>query len=198
MLFQYDARAMGTIGVNVAIFRAGEILLTQRQDFHVWCMPGGHLEPGETFPQAAKREVQEETGIDVRVSRLVGIYSRPRWGEYHIAVFVADVLGGGHTKQPREVIDMRFFGPDELPDALLIGQGQRIMDAFDGREGLCRLEDYDLPFGSVIERKELVRLRQESGLSRQEFYLRHFAPAEARGNELEVGSEALEPPDSSS
>src|SRR5579859_5110981 len=135
MGLQYDARTMETIGVNVAIFREGEILLTQRQDFHVWCMPGGHLEPGETFPQAARREVQEETGIDVRVSRLIGIYSRPRWGMYHIAVFVADVVGGGQVGQPGEVIDMRFFGPDELPDALLIGQRQRIMDAFSGREG---------------------------------------------------------------
>lgn len=187
---------MGTLGVNVAIFRDGQILLTQRQDFHVWCMPGGHLDPGESFPQAARREVQEETGIDVRVSRLVGMYSRPRWGEYHIAVFVADVVGGGRATQRGEVIDMRFFSPDELPDALLIGQRQRIMDAFDGREGLCRLEDYDLPFGSIMERGELHRLWQQSGLSRQEFYLRHFAPVEARGSTLEVGSEALELPDS--
>jgi 8-oxo-dGTP pyrophosphatase MutT (NUDIX family) len=180
---------METIGVNVAIFRAGEILLTQRKDFHVWCMPGGHIEPGETFPQAARREVQEETGIDVRVSRLVGIYSRPRWGAYHIVVFVADVVGGGQVRQPGEVIDMRFFGRDQLPDALLIGQRQRIMDAFSGREGLCRLEDYDVPFGSVMGRREIDRLRRESGLSRLEFYVRHFLPVEARGGTLEVGSE---------
>lgn len=187
---------METIGVNVAIFREGEILLTQRQDFHVWCMPGGHLEPGETFPQAARREVQEETGIDVRVRRLVGIYSRPRWGMYHIAVFVADVVGGGQVGQPGEVIDMRFFGPDELPDVLLIGQRQRIMDAFSGREGLCRLEEYDLPFGAVMGREELHLLRRESGLSRREFYVRHFLPVEARGSTLEVGSEASVQPDS--
>ncbi len=188
--------AMETIGVNVAIFREGEILLTQREDFHVWCMPGGHIEPGETFPQAARREVREETGIDVKVSRLVGIYSRPRWGAYHIAVFVADVVGGGQVRQPSEVIDMRFFRPDELPDPLLIGQRQRIMDAFSGREGLCRLEDYDVPFGSMMERKELYRLRHESGLSRHEFYVRHFLPVESRGSTLEVGTGASVPPDS--
>jgi 8-oxo-dGTP pyrophosphatase MutT (NUDIX family) len=187
---------MGILGVNVAIFRDGQILLTQRDDFHVWCMPGGHIEPGETFPQAAKREVQEETGIYVQVTKLVGIYSRPRWGEYHIAVFVADALRGGHAKQPREVTDMRFFGPDELPDALLIGQRQRIMDAFSGGEGLCRLENYGLPFGSFIQRDELYRLRDESGLSRQQFYLHHFAPEEVRESELEVGSEARVQPDS--
>jgi hypothetical protein len=48
----------------------------------------------------------------------------------------------------------------------------------------------------MIERDELYRLRHESGLSRQEFYLRQFSPAEARGSELEVGSEALAQPDS--
>lgn len=178
---------MGTLGVNVAIFRGGEILLTQREDFHVWCMPGGHVDPGEIFPQAAVREVQEETGIAVELSHLVGLYSRPRWGEYHIAVFVADVLHGGRTTQPEEVIDSRFFGPDELPDALLIGQRQRIMDAFRGREGVCRLENYDVPFGSLMEREELYRIRDESGLSRQEFYRRHFVPLEGRGSESEVG-----------
>lgn len=47
---------IGTLGVNVAVFRAGKILLTKREDFHVWCMPGGHVDPGETFPESAQLE----------------------------------------------------------------------------------------------------------------------------------------------
>ena len=45
-------------------------------------------------------------------------------------------------------------------------------------------------------RREIDRLRRESGLSRLEFYVRHFLPVEARGSALEVGSEASVQPDS--
>ncbi len=65
--------------------------------------------------------MQGETGLDVALTRLVGIYSRPRWGEYHIGVFAGEVIGGIERKQPGEVIEIHLFGPDELPDALPIG-----------------------------------------------------------------------------
>jgi len=179
---------MGTIGVNVAVFRDGKILLTKRDDYHVWCMPGGHMDPGETFPRAARREVQEETGLEVALTRLVGIYSRPRWGEYHIVVFAGEVIGGVERKQPGEVTEIDLFGPDELPEALLIGQRQRINDAFSGKQGVCRLEEYALPFGHPMERHELYGLRDASGLSRQAFYHRYFSAIEGEGSVLEVGS----------
>ncbi len=186
---RYHARTMGTIGVNVAVFRDGRILLTKREDYHVWCMPGGHIDPGETFPRAARREVREETGLEVAVTRLVGIYSRPRWGDYHIVVFAGEVIGGVERRQPEEVVEIELFGPDELPDALLIGQQQRIHDAFSGTQGVCRVEEYALPFGRPMERRELYRLRDASGLSRQAFYRRYFSAVEGEGSVLEVGSD---------
>jgi len=185
---RYHARAMGTIGVNVAVFIDGRILLTKRDDYHVWCMPGGHLDPGETFPQAARREVREETGLEVALTSLVGIYSRPRWGEYHIVMFASEVIGGVERKQPGEVIEIGLFSPDDLPDALLIGQRQRIHDAFSDAQGVCRVEEYALPFGRPMERRELYSLRDASGLSRQGFYRRYFSAVEGEGSALEVGS----------
>ncbi len=182
---------MGTIGVNVAVVRDGRILLTKREDYHVWCMPGGHLDPGETFPQAGRREVQEETGLEVALTRLVGIYSRPCWGEYHIVVFAAEVIGGVERKQPGEVMELGLFGPDEIPDALLIGQRQRIHDAFTGKQGVCRVEEYALPFGHHMERHELYGLRDASELSRQAFYRRYFSAVEGEGSVLEVGSSGI-------
>jgi hypothetical protein len=77
-------------------------------------------------------------------------------------VFAADVVGGTERRQAEEVIDMGFFGPHELPHALLIGQRPRIMDAFAGYEGVCRLEDFGLPFGSLVEREELLRCSPEN------------------------------------
>ncbi|MFW5692097.1 MAG: NUDIX domain-containing protein, partial [Chloroflexota bacterium] len=46
------------MGANVAIIRGDEILLTRREDFEVWCLPGGLTEPGESLAQTARREAR--------------------------------------------------------------------------------------------------------------------------------------------
>lgn len=55
----------------------GEILLERRSDNGRWGMPGGVQEIGEGITQTVVREVREETGIDVEVTGLVGIYTDP-------------------------------------------------------------------------------------------------------------------------
>ncbi len=54
-----------------------KVLLTQRADNGRWCLPGGVMESGESAAEACKREVLEETGLKVRATRLVGVYSNP-------------------------------------------------------------------------------------------------------------------------
>jgi ADP-ribose pyrophosphatase YjhB (NUDIX family) len=56
----------------------GRILLHRRQDNNKWALPGGKMELGETIAGCAVREVKEETGLDVEVTRIVGIYSDPK------------------------------------------------------------------------------------------------------------------------
>jgi ADP-ribose pyrophosphatase YjhB (NUDIX family) len=53
------------IGVNIAIFQDNRLLLTQREDFEVWRLLGGVIEPGETLAAAAMRDAKEEIGLDV-------------------------------------------------------------------------------------------------------------------------------------
>jgi 8-oxo-dGTP diphosphatase len=55
-----------------------EVLLHKREDFRVWALPGGGIEPGESWEEAAIRETFEETGYHVRIERLVGEYWRPQ------------------------------------------------------------------------------------------------------------------------
>ena len=53
------------------------ILMTQREDNNRWCLPGGGMDAGESAAEACVREVLEETGLEARVTRLIGIYTTP-------------------------------------------------------------------------------------------------------------------------
>ncbi len=67
------------VGCSAVIFdeKREKVLLTQRMDNGLWCLPGGHMESGESAAEACEREVWEETGLKVRAARLLGVYSNP-------------------------------------------------------------------------------------------------------------------------
>jgi len=56
----------------------GRIALVKRKDNELWALPGGGMELGESIEQGAVREVKEETGLDVEVVGLVGVYTNPQ------------------------------------------------------------------------------------------------------------------------
>jgi ADP-ribose pyrophosphatase YjhB (NUDIX family) len=177
------------IGVNIAVFEDGKVLLTRREDFWVWCLPGGHVDPYESFAQAAVREVREEVGLEVELTRLVGLYSRPEWsnGIYHLALFAARPIGGSITPDPHEVVEAAYFDLDQLPAGLMIGQQQRILDAASGVGGsLARREVICYPPDLPIPRRELYAVRDQSGLAPAEFYARHFSVLETTPGVIEV------------
>ncbi len=57
---------------------AGELLMVHRTDNGLWALPGGGHDLGESIADTVVREVREETGIDVEVTRLIGLYTNPR------------------------------------------------------------------------------------------------------------------------
>ncbi len=113
------------IGVNVVLFdAAGRVLLTQRRDNALWCLPSGHMNLGETVTDAGIRETAEETGLHIAVDDISGVYSDPwltlRIGfglRYHIVKFVVrgHVTGGALRRETDETLDAGWFGPDDLP-----------------------------------------------------------------------------------
>ncbi len=118
------------IGATIAIIEEGKVLLTKREDFEVWCLPGGQVDPGESMADAAVREAREETGLEVELTRLVCLSSRSGGGsDVHMPIFAARVAGGTLSPQVDEVIDIGYFSADELPDDLMPWHRQPALDA---------------------------------------------------------------------
>ena len=119
-----------TIGVFAILFDAdGRVLLCHRRDLDLWNLPGGGLEPGETPWDGVAREVEEETGLQVAVDRLAGIYSKPEVDEI-VFSFVCRVVGGALA--PTDEADrLEYFALDGLPQNTSRKQVERIRDAAD-------------------------------------------------------------------
>ncbi|MHB8625037.1 MAG: NUDIX domain-containing protein [Aggregatilineales bacterium] len=167
---------MAGIGVNVAVMRDNKVLLIQREDFEVWGLPGGEIESGETPAQAAVREVLEETGLVVRLTRLVGLYTKPQWTIANSvnAAFAAEIVGGELRRRTEEAIAIGFFSKAELPQQLIWWSRRQVEDALDGIGGSAVwTQEVSWPADNP-DRWELYRRRDESGLSRSEFFYRTF------------------------
>ena len=119
---------------------SGEILLIQRADNAHWGLPGGHVEPGESVTQAAAREVLEETGCQIEVGRLIGVYSDPKRQTVELSsgecsqfvnlCFEARVIGEiGLPTTPEETLNSGFFPQDGLPEPFVPVHAIRIEDA---------------------------------------------------------------------
>jgi ADP-ribose pyrophosphatase YjhB (NUDIX family) len=129
------------VGCSAVIFNAerDKILLTRRTDNGLWCLPGGGMDSGENAAEACIREVREETGLHIRVTRLIGIYTSPDWLiEYpdgNCVQIVAMSFEGapidGEITPTNEVIESGFFSKNEITQKeLMENHLQRILDAF--------------------------------------------------------------------
>ncbi len=125
------------LAVNALVFNEkGEVLLAKRTDNGLWCVPGGHMELGETLAQACVRELLEETGLQAQVVKLVGVYSDTenslhiRQGlEWHTVrvSFLCKITGGTITPS-EETSEIRYFDVKNLPE-LITDHRKRIQDA---------------------------------------------------------------------
>lgn len=124
--------------------RSGRVLLIRRGDGQGWSLPGGFLEPGERLAECAIREVQEETGLEVEVVRLIGIYSDPAVNHITFpngdqvqlvsATFECRVTGGEPRPDGEESLDVGYFAPDGLPETLIPAHRIRVQDALTKKE----------------------------------------------------------------
>ncbi len=179
---------MQTYGVNVAVFQNEKVLLTLRSDLPVWCLPGGAIEDGETLVEAAIRECQEETGAEVEILGIVGVYSRPNWrdgGNYEV-VFKGKQVGGELFPYDGEAIDISYFNLTELPKSLIWWHHERIYDAAYGHEVVARKQDVRWPLEGVSN-EETKQLLLNGKLSTQQL-VEYFSTKPADSDSyLELG-----------
>ena len=127
------------IGVYALIFDEEKVLLALRRDANWWNLPGGGLEIGETVEEGVCREVREETGLEVAVEYLVGVYSKPQKQEV-VLTFRCRMLGGTLTPT-EESRECRYFSPNAMPVNILPKHRQRVEDALlDQRHAVLRTQ----------------------------------------------------------
>jgi ADP-ribose pyrophosphatase YjhB (NUDIX family) len=102
--------------VGVIPERRGKILLMRRaiEPRHgFWTFPGGFMEVDESVEECAAREAKEETGADVRIEHVVGVYSRPAIGI--VSIVFHGRVASAKLDPGREALEARWFDPEDIP-----------------------------------------------------------------------------------
>jgi ADP-ribose pyrophosphatase YjhB (NUDIX family) len=108
------------LDVRVAVFREGTILLVRETSDGRWSLPGGWCDVGESPSSVAEREVREESGYEVRVTKLLGLLDKARhahppelWHAYKI--FCRAELIGGEARTSLETAEVGWFAREAIP-----------------------------------------------------------------------------------
>jgi ADP-ribose pyrophosphatase YjhB (NUDIX family) len=104
------------VAVGVVVEQDGKLLLTKRNHepkMGEWSFPSGYVESGEKLEDAAVRETKEETGLDIQIDALLGVYSET--GSRVVFVAYAGLVTGGEPQPGDEAEAVAFFLPEELP-----------------------------------------------------------------------------------
>lgn len=125
--------------------RDGKVLLQKRADCNMWGFPGGMVELGESVEEAAVREIKEETGLDVEVTSLYGIYSKyfdscANGDKFQsvCVMFKAKIIGGALNSNNIETLDLKYFSLDNMPKLFNQQHRDLLDDLLSGREYVYR------------------------------------------------------------
>ena len=131
-------RPLILVGAEVLIFDPqGRLLLQRRSDTGDWAIPGGMMEPGETLEETARREVKEETGLEIGEIELLNIYSGPDFyfkyphGDevYNVSAAFITHSYQGQLESDSESTSLAFYSLDALPGPL-ISLNQVVLDDY--------------------------------------------------------------------
>ena len=121
------------VAAVVLIAIDGKLVLVRRAEepaLGEWSFPAGYVDRAEAVEDAAVREVREETGLDVEITRLLGVYSRAG-DPVVLAAYAAEVVGGV-LQAGDDVSDVALFDPDALPPLPFFHDASILRDWRDG------------------------------------------------------------------
>jgi len=116
----------------IIITNEGRVILVKRvfdpyKDH--WAIPGGIVEYGETVENAVVREVKEETGLDIKIEKLIGVYSDPRRdprGHFVSVCFLCKPVGGS-LRTSKETKEVKAFSKEEVKSLKLAFDHEKIL-----------------------------------------------------------------------
>jgi 8-oxo-dGTP diphosphatase len=109
---------------------AGIVLVRRKYPPHGWALPGGFVDAGEWVAQAARREAKEETGLDVHLTDLLGVYSNPQRDPRGISTISTVFIGRAHGT-PRggdDAAEARIFTIEALPPDVVFDHPLMLQD----------------------------------------------------------------------
>ena len=126
----------GKTSTAIIPFPEDKILLVKRDTVPFkgyWALPGGRMDPGETVEQTIVRECKEETGLDVKIVRVVGEYVEKGIKddvdyEYCPTCFLVNMVGGEIKRQETEIKEIRLFNVKALPSPLAFVHDKMVAD----------------------------------------------------------------------
>ena len=145
------ASAALSLGAAAAILDGDRLLLTRRSDNGEWCLPGGGIDPGERPSETAVREVLEETGLTVRITDLLGVYSSPDVVVIYpdgnrvqiVGILFRAEVCEGTAGLSDEVTEVGWFTAEEAAKLTLIANHRPLLPTAFGSGGIY----YDAPAG---------------------------------------------------
>lgn len=142
--FGHDALILNYAGC-IIFDENNRLLLQKRSDCEKWGFLGGMVEFGESVEEAAIREVKEESGLDVEITSLYGVYSK-YFAEFTngdkaqpiVHIFKAKIIGGELIDQNDETLELKFFDLRNVPP-MFCKQHQDILDdVLAGKENIYK------------------------------------------------------------
>jgi hypothetical protein len=110
--------------------------------------------------------------------------------DVHAVLYEARPIGGELRLQPGETIELKYFALNELPNEIAFAHIKRIADAFSGKSGMSVKQEIKTIGKVVANRDKLYALRDQSGLTRQQFYFERIEGSETK-EPVEVGMSDL-------
>jgi len=123
-----------TVDIIIELSDGGIVLIRRANPPHGWAIPGGFVDYGESVENAAVREAAEETGLDVKLTRLLGVYSDPeRDPRQHTisTVFVAEASGTPVGLD--DAAEAGVFTEDNLPENIVFDHRKILSDYFSSK-----------------------------------------------------------------